>query len=761
MNKEITDGLVLMPPPFAAGLDVWSRGDGTPGSPTYAEGGGVFVPADQDFTGCLEVNKTSGTQKVRYMGETTILPGCYLQVTARVKAMSGALPAVRIAGWAGGAGGGHVPGLTETGPATQLTTYGEVVEVSAIIGTGARIGVDMVWHGAIYGHIGVDLTGPNGGIVRIDDIEIRDVTSFFLRDILGLVDVRDYGARGDGVTDDTDAFEAADAAAQGREVLVSAGTYRIEGDVTFQSQVRFEGTIDQPIGPHFILQRNFDYQTYLDAFGDEELAFKKAYQALVNFSDHESLDLCGRRIGLTGPLDMQSLEPSNTSFKTRRAIRNGQFEPAGPDAWADAVVSATGSYSPADPYRITNISNAGSIPLGALVSGNGVGREIYVNAVDAANNRVTISQPLYDAAGTQSYTFRRFRYLLDFSGYEELSQFILSDIDFLCNGQASGIMLAQSGIIFHVKDCFFNQPKDRGLTSIGRACQGMMIDRCQFISKEQDLPVEQRTTTCFNANANDVKIRDNRCTRFKHFAVLAGTGSTIVGNHWFLGDDTANGVRVGGLILTTPNVRSVITGNYIDNNIIEWTNEHDATPTFSNQYSFGGLTITGNNFTASSVADWFRFIRIKPYGPGHFIHGLAVVSNIFRVVGGSCRRVEEVDTTFAGLDLGRMRNVTFDANVFHAIDEEVRNPLSVVHDQGSVNNQWVIDPRPNLPFGGRARTVEALAPVGKIENSSGQAVFDFPRIDAQHGGSQELVRAIFSQPVKGSLRLSIRMDNPT
>ncbi|NDU99987.1 glycosyl hydrolase family 28-related protein [Pseudoroseicyclus tamaricis] len=760
MNTAITEGLQLMPPPFAAGLDVWSRGDGTPGSATYATGGGAFVPADQDFSGCLEVNKTSGTQKVRYMGETTILPGCYLEVTARVKAMSGALPAVRVAGWASGPGGSHLNGVTETGPSKQLTTYGEVVTITAIIGTGDRNGVDMVWTGAIYGHIGIDLTGPNGGVVRVDDIEIRDVTSYFLRDLLGLVDVRDYGAKGDGVSDDTAAFEAADSAAQGREVLVSAGTYRLTGDVTFQNQVRFEGTVVQPIGPHFILQRNFDYETYLDAFADEELAFKKAYQALINYSDHESLDLCGRRIALTGPLDMQALEPTKTSFKTRRVIRNGQFEPADSDVWNDTVVTSQATYSASNPTQLTGVANIAAIPVGSLVTGGGVGREVYVRNVNVGQQRLELSQPLYDAEGTQNYTFRRFQYMLDFSGYDELSQMILSEIDFLCRGQASAIMMAKTGIIFHVKDCFFNQPKSRGLTSIGRACQGLMIDRCQFISNEQDVPVEQRTTIGFNANANDVKIRDNRCTRFKQFAILAGTGSTIVGNHWFLGDDAANGVRVGGLVLTRPNVRSIITGNYIDNNIIEWTNEHDESPAFASQYSFGGLTITGNNFTASSVAPWFRFIRIKPYGPGHFVHGLSVISNVFRIVGGSCERVEEVDTTFADLDFGRMRNVTFYGNVFNAIDEEVRNPLTVVHDQASPSNQWIIDPRPNLPFGGRSRTVEAVAPVGEIETGTGQTNFDFPRIDPQHGATQELVRAIFSEPVRGQLRVTVRMDNP-
>lgn len=207
MNKAITDGIVFNPLPFAAGLSIWSSGDGTPGSDTYAvSGSGVFVAADQDFGGALEVLKTDPVSRVRYMGETPILPGCYLQVKARVKAVAGALPAVRVSGWAGLAGGAQATGLPEFGASVQLTTYGEVVEVSAIIATADRTGVDMVWTGANYGHLGLDLTGPTGGLVRIDDIEITDVTSVFTRDLISLVDVRDYGAKGDGTTDDSAAF---------------------------------------------------------------------------------------------------------------------------------------------------------------------------------------------------------------------------------------------------------------------------------------------------------------------------------------------------------------------------------------------------------------------------------------------------------------------------------------------------------------------------------------------------------------------------
>ncbi|HEX9857018.1 MAG TPA: right-handed parallel beta-helix repeat-containing protein, partial [Paracoccaceae bacterium] len=120
MNKAITDGLVLMPPPFSAGLNQWSREDGTPGSATYAgQPNAAYVPSDQDFGGCLELSKVDTTQKLRYMGQTPIEPGLYLRVTARVKVVAGNLPSVRIAAWAGRANGTNVS-VPGTGPAVAL-----------------------------------------------------------------------------------------------------------------------------------------------------------------------------------------------------------------------------------------------------------------------------------------------------------------------------------------------------------------------------------------------------------------------------------------------------------------------------------------------------------------------------------------------------------------------------------------------------------------------------------------------------------------
>ena len=761
MNKAITDGIVFMPLPFAAGLGVWSSGDGTPGSDTYAvSGSGVFVSADQNFGGCLEIQKTASVTKLRYMGETPILPGCYLRVTARVKAVAGAFPSVRIAGWPGGAGGVKVPGLPESAAAVTLTSYGEIVEISAIIGTGARTGVDMVWQGALYGHFGIDLTGPNGGVVRVDDISIEDITVAFQRDMMAMVDVKDYGAKGDGIADDSLAFEAADAAAQGRQILVSEGVFRLAQDVTIENRIRFEGTVTQAADRRFILQKDFNYQTYVDAFGDEALAFRKAYQALLNFADHESLDLSGRRVSLTGPVDMQAADPSRKVFATRRVIRNGQFQAVANPAWDTTVVTSQATYAIAASDRLTNVINVANVPVGALVEGAGVGREVYVTSVNVGTKTVQLSQPLYDAEGTQNFTFRRFKYLLDFSGYDDLAQFVLDDIEFQCSGIASGICLAPQGLTFHVRDCFITRPKDRGLSSIGRGCQGMMIDRCNFISNEAPLTVDNRTTIAFNANANDVKIRDNRVALFKHCAVIAGTGTIISGNHWFHGDNETNGVRKAGIVLTAPNSKTVIVANYCDNSFLELTNEHESSPALGSQFSFGGLSVTGNIFFTNDVADWFTFIVVKPYGTGHYLNGLSVTSNVFRSSNGSIDRVDSVDTSFADLDFSRSRGVSFADNVFHGVRDEVANPLSLTHSQVTAANAWVANTAPHLPFGGRARFVEAVVPEGAIQTGAGGNVFDMPQVNAGFGADKRQVQFVWGSAVKGTLRYRVRMDAP-
>lgn len=762
MNKAVTDGIVFAPPAFSEGLSVWSSQDGTPGSDSYeGAANAAFVPADQDFGGCLELEKTSSLQKLRYTGETPILPGCYLQIKARVKAVSGPLPTVRIAGWAGGAGGTNVSSVTQTASQFALPSYGEIIEVSAIVGSGNRTGVDMVWGTqALYGHFGLDLIGPSGGVVRIEDIQIEDVTSFFLRDMMGWVDVRDFGAVGDGITDDSAAFEAADAAANGRDVLIPDGVFYLGQSVTFEHRTVFQGTVTMDTGSILSLTRNFDLPSYIDAFGDETLAFKKAFQSLLNSAGHDSLDLGGRRIELYAPIDMQAAVPNKSTYATRRVIRNGQFDAKDSPDWQTEVYSSQASYSAANPTQLTNVANVANIPVGSLITGAGVGREVYVRAKNIGAGSLTLSMPLFDAEGTQIFTFTRFKYMLDFSGFDSLSKFAIEGVEFQCANRTNAVLLAPSGLLFQVSDSFITKPKDRGITSPGRGCQGMTIDRCQFISGESSKKVQDRTSIALNANANDVKLRDNRCAQTRHFAILAGGGNLISGNHWFHGDNETNGIRDAGLVLTQTNCKSTIDGNYIDNNFVEWSNEHDPEPEHSNEFSFGGLSISDNIFTCNDVAPWFNFIVIKPHGAGHFIHGLNVTGNVFKTLNGDIDRVEAIDASYAGLNKDRMRNVVFQGNTFNGVNSGVFNPLMVEHAQTSAAKTWSVPTNGLLPFEGFSRRVTSLVQTGAITTGSGSGVFTAPYITTKQGGNKDQIDVLWSEAVKGEIIATIRMDNP-
>jgi hypothetical protein len=761
MNVVITDGLALMPPPFAAGLNNWSREDGRPGQGSWdGQPNAVFVPADQDFGGCMEVQKTASTTKVRSFLETPILPGVYLRVTARVKAVSGNLPSVRVAAWAGDAGGNNVAAAPQTGPTVALASYGEVATVTAIIGTGNRTGVDMAWGTTpVFGHFGIDLTGANGGVVRIDDIQIEDVTAVFHRKLMDWVDVRDYGAIGDGVADDAAAFLAADADADGRGVLVPAGTFRLASNVTLNAPVRFEGTVTMAAGLRLVCTRNYDLDTYAAAFGSEEEGFRRGLGALFGFTDHAVFDLGGRRVTLTAPVDVAAVAGVGT-LSQRRVLAHGYLEAGSSTAWTTDTVTSVATYAPANPVTLTGVANVANVPVGARVSGTGVGREVYVRSKNVGAGTVELSQPLYGGGGTRTYTFTRYKYMLDFSGFSLLSRFEVVDFEFQGEGRASGVMLPPAGIANRFADCTFNRPLDRAITSTGTGCQGMFVDQCQFLSNEQALPSQDRVSICLNINANDVKIRDSRIVRFAHFAVVSGNGHLILGNHFFQGDDESLGVRRAGLVFTTTNIKTVVSGNYVDNCFVEWSNEHDAEPDFGTEFSFGGLSIVGNIFMVSNTAPGFRWLVMTPHGAGHFLNGLSVTGNVFRTVNTNIDRIDGVDTTFATLDFSRFRNLIVQANAFNGVDQITQSPVLVEHNQNTAADTWVVDAAAFLPFGGRARNVQAVVAEGAITNAADAAQWTMPYALVEQGTGGGQVHLRWQVPVKGRVQVTLRVDNP-
>ncbi len=761
MNIAVTQGLAIMPPPFSAGLDVWSQSTGRPGTNTYDTAGfAAFVPTDPDFGGCLEIQKIFATTRLRWMGEVPIQPGTFLRIRARVKAVAGVLPNVSIGAWAGTAGGVQVGAAATNGPVTSLTSYGAVVEVSAIVGTGPRPGVDMVWPTNVaIGHFGIDLTGPTGGVVRIDDIIIEDVTNFYAADLLGIVDVRDFGAVGDGVTDDRPAFVAAMAAAGQRTLLVPEGEYFISSDLTITTPVEFRGTLTMPDNAILILHRDFDFPSYEAAFGDGELGFRKGFQALFHSNQHISFDLKGRRVVLTAPIDVAALVGFD-NISTRLVLANGQLDAADESAWNTLTVTRTASYATAQPFRLDGVSNTSGVPVGARVSGVGVGREVYVRSRNTSANRLTLSQALFGGSGTQSFTFERYRYMLDFSGFSSLRNFEMHGIEFRCRGRCSAVMLPEGGRIFRFMNCDFDRPRDRAITSIGTACQGMWVDNCQFRSSQQPLNAQDRTVIGFNVNGNDAKIRNNRSVLWAHFGVLAGSGHVIIGNHFFGGDNQTQGPRQAGIVLTNGNVKTTITGNYIDNSFIEMSNEYDVQPEFTSGFSFGGLTVTGNIFTANDVSTSFTWIVIRPMGPGHFLQGLHVSGNVFRTINGRIDRAESVDTTYGTLVYNRFRNVIFDNNAYNGIDFPAESPTVVLHDQNTEATAWTITTGDKLPFGGWARTAASVIMENPARDASNTIRYEQPYAQVQQGVNNNEVRLRWPVATRGRALVTVRVDRP-
>src|SRR5690606_23367951 len=141
----------------------------------------------------------------------------------------------------------------------------------------------------------------------------------------------------------------------------------------------------------------FDLATYSKAFGSDAEGLKRALQAIFYFSDHISFDLSGRRITLEAPIDVAAAA-GLTSFSNRRVLRNGSITATASSAWDTQAVTSTATYTPASHQtRLTSVANVANIPVGSLVQGTGVGREVYVRAKNIGAGTIDLSQPLYGA----------------------------------------------------------------------------------------------------------------------------------------------------------------------------------------------------------------------------------------------------------------------------------------------------------------------------------------------------------------------------
>ena len=116
-------------------------------------------------------------QRLRYMGELPVPTGAFLEVSARLKVLRGPLPEARIAAWPGGAHGRRVHGVPVAAEVRPIEEHGMIVELRAVTGPAPLAGVDLVWdRRVLYAHIGLDLLGARGAVVRVESLAVREVS---------------------------------------------------------------------------------------------------------------------------------------------------------------------------------------------------------------------------------------------------------------------------------------------------------------------------------------------------------------------------------------------------------------------------------------------------------------------------------------------------------------------------------------------------------------------------------------------------------
>jgi hypothetical protein len=64
-----------------------------------------------------------------------------------------------------------------------------------------------------------------------------------------------------------------------------------------------------------------------------------------------------------------------------------------------------------------------------------------------------------------------------------------------------------------------------------------------------------------------------------------------------------------------------------------------------------------------------------------------------------------------------------------------------------------------LPFGGRARQVEAIVARGPIRNASNVLRYDMPHTLSEQGTDRNLVHLGWPQAVRGTVGVTMRIDN--
>ncbi len=557
------------------------------------------------------------------------------------------------------------------------------------------------------------------------------------------VDVRTFGAIGDGTADDSLAFERAAAAAGPAGIVVPAGTFRLSRDVVFEVPVRLLGTISQPAGRHAVFLRNLDYSSYCAAFGERE-ALGRALRALFAVAGAASLDLEGRTLVLSRPLDVARAAGTRRSAG-RKGVRNGTFAVAPGPAWEPETIRARARFDPTGPAELRDVAPGARIAPGALVSGPGLGRAVHVRDRDVEGRTVGLCLPGWGDAEIARYEFRRYRYALDFSGFDDLPDVALEDVRLDLGGAAGGILLPERHRRFRGIRLVVEAPAGQGLSGLGRGTSGLDLDQCRFEAAGAE-------AVALASGGASVRLRGCVFDGFETAAILSGRGHLVSGCRFVGG---GGGGRSTGLCLTRREPRCQVVGNAFDGCGIRWSDEHESRFDAGRKAGFGGLGLLGNSFEATDAAEHESWLTIRAHRRTQPIRDLAVIGNTFAAIGGRSDRVERVCASGARLDLTRMRRIDWHGNTCRGVLVPAANPVTRQFRLRIPTRIWTLDPGGALPFGAVASEIVAVTAVD-LRNAAGDPVGEMPSVEVDALSGR--LRARFPLPVSGALRVTIRCD---
>lgn len=388
------------------------------------------------------------------------------------------------------------------------------------------------------------------------------------------INVKDFGAVGDGIADDTAAIQAALASASSSEaVIIPNGVFKITSNVVANCPVVFDGVMSI-VSPIVTFKLNAqpivldDYRKiymgtdWNNQWSNSGVALLRAVEQLFGQNRYHSLDGCGRQILLDFEIKIKNFTPVYGLYK-----------------------------------YITDMY--------VVLIGDGT-----FGTRDETTGVVT--------ANLQSYAFN-----VESVAANPIYGIIFDKVRINCQKKGNGILFNfdadQESIIQHTN---ITNPYNMGIKSINTH---LLINTCRITGGEFALPDDDRIVTGIEIGGADSEII-NTTVQYCKTCVLVKTPTCLISNSHFFNDSTNNRAPVLHVDVDQADMR--VTGCYLDNGPV-WIENRAPEP---NGYDTAGRSSFQNCvFTSSSAAYGNRsFIAVRPNQIEAIFRGILVSGCQFR-----------------------------------------------------------------------------------------------------------------------------------